>query len=297
MSNDSKSEKLADRSVGRLPRTFNRSHVWQALGSCVTRFLMASVFLTSVLWITIETAKAELLEYTAGHSDVNLSYSAGDGLLLRSFFGANAVLNGNSLSESQFVDPANLVIRVPDAAEFGLLPGDEGPLGFTGFVQGNRLWLLPELSTPGIPFLGLNASDLPSNEWSPQTTWTVTDISAPVGGYFSLWQWSAFPPANTPLLSTFDPSVGLTYEKPTLAHQHYNWGFTAEGVYDVELVVSATRGNDVFSTQPTVLRFLVGDATAVPEPTSLALLGVGTCMIGVRWGRRKRKAKQLAEVA
>jgi len=128
------------------------------------------------------------LEYTAGHSDFNLTYD-GEGLVLRSFFGNGAVINGNPLAASQFSSPSSVVTRVPDAAKFKLLPGDEVFLGFTGFAAGDGQWSLPQTSSSGIPFLGLNvnASGLPSSDWFAPTTWSITGVSAPVGGYFLLW--------------------------------------------------------------------------------------------------------------
>jgi len=275
-------------------RTFDRDHQRCIPVPCLAAAFMAFLLLLSIPQVFTKSAHAELLVYTAGHSDMNLSYD-GEGLVLRSFFGQNAVINGSPLGGTLFANPANVVTRVPNAAKFDLIAGDDVLLGFTGFEAGNGLWVLPQVSESGIPFLGLDASDLPTNDWSAETTWTIASISAPTGGNFSLWQWGSFDD-SVPLLSTYDPSVGLTYEKLTLAHQHYNWGFTAEGVYDVEFVVSATnKDNVVFSTQPTVFRFLVGDATAIPEPSSLALFVSGTCVMVGRLARRYRKTKRTAE--
>ncbi len=239
--------------------------------------------------------RAEVLVYTSGHADIGLGYADGD-LELHWHFSDEAVVGGQTIGggEKEF-GPDEIAARVPSHRERTRPAGSQWD--FTGTTAGGKLWVLPIAEDPSAPFLGWATDELTPSDWQ-SITWSMTDWSIPTGGAFSLWdldefggpqaRFSTANPASTMADNTFPAILG--------SHQHFAWGFTAEGVYDIELTAFGTHTVDGFKSDTATFRFLVGDFTAVPEPSSLTLLGVGlTCMVGGLRSRRNRRAAPVVD--
>jgi surface-anchored protein len=148
---------------------------------------------------------------------------------------------------------------------------------FLGAGAGNPVAILPQAFHPEVLFLGFGAEDLPFGDaWFPggvarPINFTVTNVSRPAGGEFSVWQTDSF---GNPVVRVAT-SDGLTSgDVVTIlagGHEHFNWGFTQPGRYDVTMTVSATDGfgNNFSDTQ--VLTFLVAP---IPEPATWAPAGL-----------------------
>lgn len=67
-------------------------------------------------------------------------------------------------------------------------------------------------------------------------------------------------------------------------HNHLNWGFSAPGLYEVTLQASGLVGNNYVTSSPVTWHFGV-EAAPVPEPATLAALGLGAAALL----RRRRK--------
>jgi surface-anchored protein len=85
------------------------------------------------------------------------------------------------------------------------------------------------------------------------------------------------------------------YTQAALGHSHANWGFTAEGVYDVQMQISGTLadGTTYVSSDVETFTFLVGSST-VPEPGAIALLASG--VVGVLLSSRLRRRKKTKRI-
>lgn len=231
--------------------------------------------------ISMNSSLAARVEYSAGHADIGLAYESGE-LELHYHFGSGAVLDGVPLGTDLEVDPSDYGVRVADVARVIL----GANVSFLDALAGDPLWRLPSSNTPGLPFLGIASKELDSNDFGSASI-QLTGFSGPGGGEFALWQSDGF--VTNVLWQTFGGLDGTDMLPMVIGgHDHFNYGFTAEGVYDLQLtaVANLVGGGSVTDTE--TFRFLVGDSTVVPEPTGFGLLA-GSCivMIGIR--RRCRR--------
>ena len=102
-------------------------------------------------------------------------------------------------------------------------------------------------------------------------TITLTGITGP--GSFVMWQ-DGFP---NPTI--FADSVGDSFTLAPGSHTHFNWGFAAQGIYQLEFAISGNHVADGFQTASGIYTFEV-----IPEPSALLLGALG----GLALLRRRR---------
>jgi surface-anchored protein len=251
---------------------------------CVARYqwLIAPLLVALLLG---SSARGELL-YTEGHGDIGVGYEDGQ-LHLHYHFGNNAVVGGKSFSGEK--EPDEVITAVPGPSVDRPVGAEWAPLGNQA---GDPLWYLPQNSGDETkPFLGIATEDLDPGDWS-DITWSVTGWLPPeINGHFSLWQRG--PGLDDPpvfLAATAD-GLGIgdadSWTQGPGAHDHMNYGFTEEGIYQVELTAMGTHTTDGLKTASGVFTFGVGSAAAVPEPSTLTLLAVAGVFAAVPLARRR----------
>jgi surface-anchored protein len=233
------------------------------------------------------------LLYTFGHGDIGVAYEEGE-LELHWHLGPTAVVDGSPVGNP------------PDGEEFG--PGDitafvagppiMRPAGSAwdpiGNNAGDSVWYLPQTgaaaTSQGKPFLGLATEELTGADWSG-FLWTITNVSGP--GQFSIWQDGITPT----FFAASSNGLPDNFSGPPLGgHDHFNLGFTAEGIYDITFQVSGNHAVDGFKSDSGVFQFAVG-ASAVPEPSTLLVVLIGGAVSGVSASRRMRRQKMTSQVA
>lgn len=174
-------------------------------------------------------AHAQLL-YTAGHGDIGLAYEADDDLFLHFHLGVGAVVGGTPLGGDAEFEPEDLATFVANPPDIRLAGAS---WDFLGIAAGEQYWRLPQSPNATRPFLGIATEELEFGDWT-DVSFALTNVSGP--GEFALWQGNS---ANTVVTDVFFASADGLDSSDVLAipdlsiggHDHYNWGFTAPGLY------------------------------------------------------------------
>ncbi|MGF1451905.1 MAG: choice-of-anchor M domain-containing protein, partial [Opitutales bacterium] len=202
-----------------------------------------------------------------------------------------AVLDGVSLMTETAFEPSAVTIRLPSSPEVSIPPSLDRPEFGAG--PGDSLWRAPQnlldANAAGSPWLGMAADETVASEWIGDIEYTLVSVQSPVPSeVFSMWQALGggdlrFYFSTADGVSTFDENtVGLRDPE----HAHFNWGFTAEGIWQVTLQASGEHVEYGVLTDTETFTFSVGKiAAAVPEPSAAGWFGLA---LVVHLLRRKR---------
>lgn len=125
------------------------------------------------------------------------------------------------------------IVRCPESMKFSLPAGT--PLG----DEGDPMWILPQNPYEGAPYIGVSAETLAPGSFQDPINVQLLQLEGP--GHLLLWQATGFGSLDVKIDSRdgidatdrITPFVG--------AHEHYNWGFTASGVYRAYFQASGRR--------------------------------------------------------
>ena len=222
---------------------------------------------------------AEIIEYTAGHADIGLTLEGPGQLFLHYHFGVgSAILNGApATAANEERGPAEANVRVSDATVITL----PAPVEFLGTLAGDQAWILPQANTPGLPFLGIATAELDPMQFT-SAGFRLTGMRGPAGGNFAAFQVPSFGAPNVFMRTNDGINPAIDFIPSAVgAHDHFNYGFTKIGIYDLDIEGYAS-GPGVSLTDSGTFRFVVGSSTAIPEPSSLALLAACGCVVALR---------------
>lgn len=266
------------------------------------RLLALTPWVLAVLFVPSRHATAQPLILIEGHVDIGVIYS-GEQLAWR-FNADGASSEGGNVGDLAGLYAADeLVVRVPTSVRFSSPPFPGNP-NVTGSGSG-PFWILPSSGgLSNVPFLGWSwdfgissPPQLNLSQWqNSRITIELMDASMPTEGNFSVWV------GGTNYLSTFNPSLTNAPNVPAgsnslvlQSHNHYNWGFTRAGVYDLTFRASGTHLSDGSKSSEATFRFLVGDETELPGDSATV---VGASIVHSGWtgqGESIDTQKQLAK--
>lgn len=247
-----------------------------------------SLTLAAVAGLLIASVSANAYDtiLTDGHVDVGVEYSGGawnlhvhDGENELEYAPSDALLYGAT----------NTKVARPAGSQWD----------FLGTTAGSDVWVLPIAQEPGKIFLGLGAEETAPGTFSSYSEtdprksgqsdeWIKLTLQAVRGpGQVSLWDSDTF---GAPRVWWSTSQGGITSSDVVFAssgdHSHFNWGFTAPGNYEVDVVASAYFGpGETNLTSSPVATYHFGIET-VPEPSSVMLGALGAASIGLRRHRR-----------
>lgn len=145
-------------------------------------------------------------------------------------------------------------------------------------VNSTTYFWLPETeqdaAAQGVPFVGIGLEELTAGDWVGGIV-TITLLSFSGPGEFLLWQDDGFGGENI-FLDTENNITSFTLAAGS--HTHFNWGFTEEGLFDLEFGISGTHVTDDFQSGSATYTF------AIPEPSATLLGALGAIALL----RRKR---------
>ena len=206
---------------------------------------------------------------------------------------------------------------------------------FIGVASGASYWELPETQNVSLLFLSIGTEELNAADFASTITWSLVGVTGTgagaAPGFFSVWKESG---ELNALMST-SPGAGTPNSLVVAAggHYHFNYGFTAPGLYNVEFSATATLAEALGGGQVTgsaIYSFGVFDVgsdyaypsgpmpwtyqgqqfsiplygnehidmgialAAVPEPSSVVLAGLGAAGLAGAALRRRMRRRQSA---
>jgi surface-anchored protein len=195
----------------------------------------AILFLAAVFCMGFNNLSGREVLVPYGHYDLGLNFTLENGwhTYVRDFDNADATLEA---SRVVIVAGPETRMTIPDSPNLSFLGNPGAPI-----------WILPEIYQENAPYLGIGAPLLERNLFTGglsnrgQVTMRLVSLegSGPdQGGHLHLWQ-SGFPPQV--FFSSADgigPEDALDRITANF-HAHYNFGFTAPGLYRVTFELTA----------------------------------------------------------
>ncbi len=251
--------------------------------------IMYRIFSVWAIALSIASAlhnpcRSAILEYSSGHGDIAVEV-VGGAVHMHYHFDTGAIVDGQPVTDINglVVEPDEAYIRLGDPSA-RTITGLSG----LGFVDNSTVWAITTNSEPGVPFLSLDAEEI----LAPFQLPTLRLTSMSYSGAAANPVFAAFIAPGSPFFATNNGIDLLDNYNFTSGHDHINWLFSHEGVYDLtfEAIVPIQGGGEITGSE--TFKFVVGSATAVPEPTSIALLA-SSCLAGAWYARRKKQTAKL----
>jgi surface-anchored protein len=260
----------------------------------MTRTINSTLALLSISFLAFcqfsDRVLAEMV-WVGGHGDIGLEFNSTNNTLgLHIHLESATLANGGNFvggkPSTGEVEPGDLIIGVPSARRTTRPAGNEW--NFTGTTAGSHFWTLPATDMGNHPFVGFaSEADEIGGGWTAPFSWRVTNVVAP--GSFSMYTFDTVPAVRVSADRTTNLfSLGID------AHNHFNLGFTSEGIYDITFEATGFKGATQYVATDT-FRFAVGDSTisAVPEPSSMLLAFVAVGIGGVVSRRLSIRSKRM----
>lgn len=172
------------------------------------------------------SASAQCVQFTKEHVD------------LLSFIWDGTNLNLMASDDTHGINYASnqCAVVCPESMKFSLPNGT--PLG----NGGDPLWILPQSSYAGVPYVGISAQQLPSGIFEDSLLIELKEIDGP--GQFMVWQSTSFGDYNVRMSSSDGIDTNDVLTPYVGGHEHYNWGFTTNGIYHVYFQASGILISD-----------------------------------------------------
>ncbi len=252
---------------------------------------MAAAAAIAMLAATATRATAYPYIYSSGHADIGLGDK--DSLELHLHAHGGAVINGVPLAADAEYAPPDALIRLPQST-YNYIVSQGGrnsspawdPIGV---AAGQPYWFLPfSNSGPagaaalGAPFVGIGAEHVDLGVFDGNKLYLrliAAGGSGPAaGGHFSAW----IPGPDFYMATSDGINAADEIEVAVGGHDHYAFGFTKAGIYELTFEVRGTIGGNPV-TDTATFHF-----EAVPEPASLALLGCAAALLAAAALRKRR---------
>ncbi len=225
-------------------------------------------YLLAALSALITTPSFAAQLYTSGHADLGIGYE--DGEFDIHVHAEGATIGGVFYADEEF-EAEDVIIFVSAATLESRSPNFLPLLNFDpiGVAAGENFYKLPqtnaEASAETVPFLGIATEEIEDGVFVGNTiTIAIDSVVGP--GFMSIYQ-DTFPGPAFKVASSNGLPDSFTFA--TGVHDHFNYGFTAPGIYEVTLRATGTLVSGGVVTGTGTYTFAVG----IPEAKTHILLG------------------------
>jgi surface-anchored protein len=237
--------------------------------------LFAVGILGAASLLTSGQAHAAVSIYTSGHGDIGAGYDA----TAMEFephwhMHGGAVVDGSPLAADTEFEPGDLIALTTATrlSPTGLSAG-------IGVADGTQIYATGSSTYP--PNLGFGVEELDPLNWTGDITVTLSGWSIPGSAEFAMYTTNLSGTTVADMVfSSNDPASTFASNSFTLTpgdHTHFQWGFTQPGTYTVNLTWTGTHVDDGAISTPGSFSIQV-----VPEPSGVALLGIGLGALALR---------------
>ena len=250
------------------------------------------------------TASVHADTWTLGHGDIGVAFdpvTSGTTFEMEVHLHTGAVVSGSALPADGHYEPDAVTIAVPKSANLkaistgsGQWGGDTAGYDFVatgatlGVAEGSNLWLLSfdgsDADFYQTPFLGWATEEGFVGNSFGNVTFTPYSFSSPTGGSMGIFEADLTP--LWVLLAGDSSFTGDSFEVAPDSHVHRVLAFTQPGIYQIGI-----RATSLLDGATTVVGEGVYTFQVVPEPSSIALAGLGAAgALAAGWRRRRRAA-------
>jgi surface-anchored protein len=202
---------------------------------------------------------------SSGHTDIfEAEYE--------SIGGSNSIHLGVHTDAGHY-EPGDVILEVGNAAHTNTAAFNSTIIS----LLGSNAWILPadleEAAALGVIEAGVGKVGFPAGN----VTFTMLGAGSDNPGNFAL-----FTSGSSIRLSSIGDTVGTNSFSISTGHIHYNWGFSAPGIYTFDMQASYGGVQSAVETYT---------FNIVPEPSTYALLGAGAgIFLMARYGSLRRRA-------
>lgn len=193
---------------------------------------------------------ADLID--TGHYDLNVTFTNGVGWVFNWYNFDNEDRVPTKLMDVGLTEAARTAVPASGFSALGASPGEP-------------VWIIPQIATPGVIFLGYRTQDTEQSEFSslfgtPFIGLKVTEVrgSGPDrGGYFTAYQTGLGEPVFHYTSANGLDGTDVVAPIPLTAHAHYNWAFTQPGEYQVKFEAEGEHRTGVTTNGTGAFTFFV----------------------------------------
>ena len=211
-----------------------------------------------------QSLKADPITISSGHVDIfEAEYE--------SIGGTNSVHLGVHTDDGHY-EPGDVILEVGNAAYTNTTAFNPTIVS----LLGSNAWILPaDLEVAAA--LGVMEAGVAKSGSTNAATFTMLGAGSNNPGNFAL-----FTSASSIRLSSIGDTVGINSFSISAGHIHYNWGFSAPGIYTFDMQATYEGEQSAVETYT---------FNVVPEPSTYALLAAGAgILLMARYGSLRRRA-------
>ncbi len=227
-------------------------------------------FTTAMVTITGTGMPDFVKTLTEGHADIGVNFEEGAW-----------DLHVHDEENEQEYEPDEVLLFVGNAALTTRTSNDPA-FDFLGVDAGAPLYILPELENPALLFLGVGAEELVEGLLVDDTV-TLQLYSVEGPGQFSMWQSGLTP--NVVAATSNGIENSDRFQVVAGSHQHFNYAFTAAGMYAITWIATAIDSStgETTSSGPVTYHFRAGNAPPDAVDDLYRLAPGGELFGNVQW--------------